>query len=88
MLIGQGLQSKLAEQRAHLDLQINLLTEQKVTKLIHLLEELRQDMPGVRDRHDPHVSELKKRTDATQLASALKRRDLSGDSSTEEPPEE
>jgi uncharacterized membrane protein len=38
---------------AHLDLQINLLTEQKVTKLIRLLEELRADMPGVRTRHDP-----------------------------------
>jgi uncharacterized membrane protein len=75
VLIGQGRQSALAEQRAHLDLQINLLTEQKVSKLIHLLEELRTDLPGVRTRHDPHVSELKKPADPTQLASALKERD-------------
>ena len=75
VLIGQGRQSTLAEQRAHLDLQINLLTEQKVTKLIHLLEELRADLPGVRMRHDPHVSELKKPADPTQLASALKDRE-------------
>lgn len=81
VLIGQARQSKLAEQRAHLDLQINLLTEQKVTKLIHLLEELRTDLPGVRKRHDPHVSQLKKPTDATQLASALKDSDGRGDSS-------
>ena len=80
VLIGQARQNRLAEQRAHLDLQINLLTEQKVTKLIHLIEELRADLPGVRTRHDPHVSELKKRTDAAQLASALKDRDPSGDS--------
>ena len=72
VLIGQGRQSVLAEQRAHLDLQISLLTEQKVTKLIHLLEELRTDLPGVRMRHDPHVSELKKATDPAQLASLLK----------------
>lgn len=72
VLIGQGRQTTLAKQRAHLDLQINLLTEQKVTKLIHLLEELRADLPGVRTRHDPHVSELKKPTDPAQVASALK----------------
>ena len=75
VLIGQGRQSRLAEQRAHLDLQINLLTEQKVTKLIHLIEELRTDLPGVQERDDPHVSQLKKPTDAAQLASALKEKD-------------
>jgi uncharacterized membrane protein len=72
VLIGQGRQNTLAEQRAHLDLQISLLTEQKVTKLIHLLEELRIDLPGVRLREDPHVSELKKPADPAQVASALK----------------
>ncbi|MBV8876245.1 MAG: DUF1003 domain-containing protein [Gammaproteobacteria bacterium] len=75
VLIGQGRQSTLAEQRAHLDLQISLLTEQKVTKLIHLLEELRIDLPGVRLREDPHVSELKKPADPAQVASALKELD-------------
>jgi uncharacterized membrane protein len=78
VLIAQTRQSKLAQQRAHLDLQINLVTEQKVTKLIHLIEELRADLPGVRARDDPHVSQLKKPTDATQLASALKERDSTG----------
>lgn len=81
VLIGQARQSRLAEQRAHLDLQINLLTEQKVTKLIHLLEELRSDLPGVRERHDPHVSQLKQPTDAAQLASALKGGGTPADSS-------
>ncbi|HXI68501.1 MAG TPA: DUF1003 domain-containing protein [Steroidobacteraceae bacterium] len=79
VLIGQGRQSRLAEQRAHLDLQINLSTEQKVTKLIHLIEELRTDLPGVRMRDDPHVSELKKTTDPAQVASALKERGPSSD---------
>ena len=72
VLIAQRRQATLAEQRAHLDLQINILTEQKVTKLIHLLEELRGDLPATPDRHDPHVAELKKPTDAAQLLSALK----------------
>ncbi|HSY05953.1 MAG TPA: DUF1003 domain-containing protein [Steroidobacteraceae bacterium] len=71
VLIGQRRQTRLSEQRAHLDLQINLITEQKVTKLIHLIEELRQDLPMVRDRHDPHASVLQKPTDAGRVLSAL-----------------
>jgi len=85
VLIGQGRQSTLAEQRAHLDLQINLLTEQKVTKLIHLIEELRADLPGVRMRHDPHVSQLKKPTDPAQVASALKEHGPSRDAAEPNP---
>jgi uncharacterized membrane protein len=83
VLIGQGRQSMLTEQRGHLDLQINLLTEQKVTKLIHLIEELRADLPGVRMRDDPHVSELKKPTDPAQVAWALKERDPPAESPDE-----
>jgi uncharacterized membrane protein len=76
VLIAQSRQTRLSEQRAHLDLQINLLTEQKVTKLIHLVEELRRDLPGVRDRDDPHVAVLTQKADAAQVVSALKRSDL------------
>jgi uncharacterized membrane protein len=71
VLIAQNRQAKLETQRAHLDLQVNLLTEQKVTKLIHLLEELRRDLPMVKDRHDPEAAELQLRTDTAQVLSAL-----------------
>jgi uncharacterized membrane protein len=47
------------------------LTEQKVTKLIHLLEELRRDLPMVKDRHDPEAASLQQRTDTAQVLSAL-----------------
>jgi len=87
VLISQGRQSAIAEQRAHLDLQINLLTEQKVTKLIHLMEELRADLPGVRTRHDPHVSRLKKPADPTRLVSALKGRNAASDAADETSPD-
>ena len=73
VLIAQRRQARLSEQRAHLDLQINMPTEQKVTKLIHLIEELRGDLPSAPDRNDPHVAELKKPTDASQVMSALKK---------------
>ena len=53
VLTRQNRLARLAEQRAHLDLKVTLLTEQKVAKLIHLVEELRRDLPNVRNRHDP-----------------------------------
>ena len=53
VLTKQNRLAKLAEQRAHLDLKVTLLTEQKAAKLIDLLEELRRDLPNVKNRHVP-----------------------------------
>jgi len=50
--------ARLAEQRAHLDLKVTLLTEQKAAKLIDLLEELRRDLPNVKNRPDPGATSL------------------------------
>jgi uncharacterized membrane protein len=58
VLAKQNRLAKLAEQRAHLDLKVTLLTEQKAAKLIDLLEELRRDLPNVANRHDPHAEAL------------------------------
>jgi uncharacterized membrane protein len=71
VLIAQNRQARFEQQRAHLDLQVNLLTEQKVAKVIHLLEELRRDLPMVKDRHDPQATSMQERTDTARLASAL-----------------
>jgi uncharacterized membrane protein len=79
VLVGQRRQTKLSEQRAHLDLQINLLTEQKVTKLIHMIEELRRDLPVVQQRSDAHTSALKEGINAAQVASVLKQTELGND---------
>jgi uncharacterized membrane protein len=71
ILISQNYQTKLERQRAHLDLQVNLLTEQKVTKVIHLLEELRRDLPMVQDRQDPQANAMQQRADAGRVISAI-----------------
>lgn len=63
VVIKQNRLAKLEEQRAHLDLQVNLLTEQKVTKIINLLEELRRDLPMVKDRHDAEATAFQQPTD-------------------------
>lgn len=63
VLVQQTRQDRLAEQRSHLTLQINLLTEQKIAKLIELIEELREDLPNIRDRHDMEAQIMQQATD-------------------------
>jgi uncharacterized membrane protein len=71
VLITQNRQSRHIERRAQLDLQINLLAEQKVTKLIELVEELRRDMPDVRNRIDRVADEMKEPVDTEAVISAI-----------------
>jgi uncharacterized membrane protein len=86
VLIAQNRQARFEQQRAHLDLQVNLLTEQKVTKVIHLLEELRRDLPMVKDRHDPQAAQMQQRADTAKLASALDEVGLTSSSEERRPP--
>src|ERR1039458_9179746 len=71
VLITQNRQTRLEARRLNLDLQLNLVTEQKTTKLIHLIEELRHDLPMVHDRHDAVAAAMQTPTDATQVLNAL-----------------
>ncbi|MDB5825672.1 MAG: hypothetical protein JWR21_4376 [Herminiimonas sp.] len=71
VLIRQNRIARVAELRAHLSLHITLLSEQKTSKVIHLLEELRRDSPGVKNRHDPEAETMKKQTDPHAMLSAL-----------------
>jgi uncharacterized membrane protein len=81
VLIAQNRQARLEQQHRHLDLQVGLLTEQKVTKLIHLVEELRRDMPMVKDREDRQASVLQEPADAAAVISAIEEVGLTGDAS-------
>lgn len=71
VLSKQNRLAKLAEQRAHLDLKVTLLTEQKAAKLIDLLEELRRDLPNVRNRHDSKAATLQKSMDPDEVLATL-----------------
>lgn len=74
VLITQARQGRLAERRAHLDLQVNLLSEQKIAKLIALVEELRRDLPIVRDRQDVEAEAMAAAADPLQVIQALETR--------------
>ena len=71
VLTTQNRQAKFTEQRRHLDLQVSLLTERKVSKVIELLEDLRRDMPTVHNRMDTEAEAMKEPIDPHTALSAL-----------------
>jgi uncharacterized membrane protein len=71
VLATQNREKRHAEQRAYLELQINLLAEQKTAKIIQLVEELRRDMPTVRDRVDTQAIAMQVPVDTTAVMNVL-----------------
>ncbi|MHC5830273.1 MAG: DUF1003 domain-containing protein, partial [Nostoc sp.] len=77
-------QENFAEQRAQLMLQLNLLSEQKIAKIIALLEELRTDLPNVINRHDSEAELMREAADPIAVLEALQKNLTEELSSTEE----
>ena len=71
VLIRQDQEERLAEQRAQLSLQLSLLSEQKITKLIALVEELRRDLPNVEDRHDEEAMQMQEIANPREVLNEL-----------------
>lgn len=71
ILTTQNRAAKLAEQRTRLDLQVNLIAEEKIAKLVSLLEELRRDLPSVRDRRDSLADAMTEAVDLDAVAGEL-----------------
>lgn len=72
VLIRQNRMAKVAEHRSHLDLQINLLSEQKVTKILQIVDELQRELTALRGP-DSDVAEMTKPADAHALMHAIKK---------------
>lgn len=67
----QDRMTRIADKRAHLDLQVNLLAEQELTTMLHMLHALCRHA-GVRvGVRDERVAALLKETDIQTLATAL-----------------
>ncbi|HEY6454297.1 MAG TPA: DUF1003 domain-containing protein [Steroidobacteraceae bacterium] len=79
VLIAQNRQTRIEQQHMHISLQVNLVTEQKVAKIIKLLEELRRDLPMVKDRDDPQAASFGQETDALQVLTAIEEVGLTKD---------
>jgi uncharacterized membrane protein len=73
VLIRQNRMSKLAEHNAHLDLQISLLSEEKTSKIIAMLESIRRDSPTLPDKIDQEADELSRSADTSTVLEAIER---------------
>ena len=73
VLIRQNRMSKLAEHNAHLDLQISLLAEEKASKIIAMLEDIRSDSPTLPDKVDEQAEELAQSADTSTVLEAIER---------------
>jgi uncharacterized membrane protein len=71
LMIRQNRMAQLSKRHSHLDLQVNLLTDKKTSKIIALLEELRGDLPDVKGRHDAEAEELKQPSNTEAVLGAI-----------------
>jgi uncharacterized membrane protein len=73
VLVYQTRQEELSKERSHLILQFNLLTEQKIAKLISLVEELRTDLPNVKNRQDTEADVMQQAADPQAILDVLQK---------------
>jgi uncharacterized membrane protein len=70
VLISQNRQATLADKRAKLDLQVNMVAEDEVTKLMGLVAEIHEHL-GLSGAHDDEVRHMQKPTRIHKLADAM-----------------
>ena len=73
VLMTQNHMTRLADRRSHLDLQVNLLAEQELTAMLHMLHGLCAHAGVHVAIRDEHVQQLLTDTDIRQIAVALNR---------------
>lgn len=73
VLISQNRQAAVADQRADLDLQINLLAEYEITRLLVLVDGVAKKL-GVEKCDDPELCELEQKVEADELLEELEKR--------------
>ena len=74
ILISQNLETRISERRSHLDLQLNMLSEQENTKMITLLLAI-ADKVGADLSRDPQLVALSEETMPERLVEQIKARE-------------
>jgi uncharacterized membrane protein len=82
VLIDQTHQEKLSKEQSHLMLQLNLITEQKIAKLISLVEELRTDLPNVKNRDDLEAEIMQQAIDPQAILEVIQHNSAQSSSSS------
>ena len=71
VLISQSRMARQSERRAHLDLQVGMLSEQELTTILQMLQKLCHHMGVNVDSSKQEVQSFSKTTDVSKLASEL-----------------
>ena len=74
ILISQNLETRITERRSHLDLQLNMLSEQENTKMITILLAIAEKV-GADLSSDPHLEALRQETMPERLVEQIKARE-------------
>ena len=72
ILTTQRSQDRLATHREHLTLELAIIADQKVAKIVELLEELRRNSPTIANRSDHEARTMAKPTDPEMVLQAIK----------------
>jgi uncharacterized membrane protein len=75
LLAAQKHEDELNAHRDTLTLELSILSEHKIAKVIQLLEELRRDSPHVQDRDDPQAEQMAEPADAGSVLAAVRAND-------------
>jgi uncharacterized membrane protein len=75
LLVAQKHEDELNAHRDTLTLELAILTEHKIAKVIQLLEELRRDSPHVQDRDDLQAEQMAEPADAGIVLAAVRAND-------------
>jgi uncharacterized membrane protein len=75
VLVAQRHEDELNAHRETLTLELAILSEHKIAKVIQLLEELRRDSPHVQDRDDPQAEQMAEPADAGSVLDAVRAND-------------
>jgi uncharacterized membrane protein len=59
-------------------LELAILSEQKIAKVIQLLEESRRDDPNIRDRRDPEAETMGQAADTRSVLDAIAKKPADG----------
>ena len=85
VLISQNRQALRADRRATVDLELNAIAEQEVTKLIHMVSEI-HDALGLAHSHDEELRQMKKPTYVRDLANVVDEAERAANGNGEERP--
>lgn len=72
VLINQNRLTRISDRRADLDLQVNLLTEYEVTKILNLTDAI-ADHLGLKEGRDPELDALKEDVSPERILQELEK---------------